>query len=640
MSSLDSPAQLASRPTRKAATKAALAIKEEALDNNNDHTNLRETLGKNDTAYNAFAEIMNNRSRVNTTKSTSKPSQSKPKKTSSPSSSSKAIENKSDDVNLESLPDLEDLITDATKVRISNRHSPNYHHFTTEKSCKRVHDDLIAWYDIHHRKLPWRRDFHAPPLPGDDRPGQRAYEVWVSEIMCQQTQVATVIPYFNTWMAKWPTISDLAAADLEEVNKVWTGLGYYSRASRLHSGAQKVLKDFKGILPSDPAVLEKEVPGVGRYTAGAIASHAYNVPAELVDGNVIRVLSRLRAIGGDVKSPKVIDLHWQIAKELVHQDRPGCFNQALMELGATICTPQNPKCGECPVQSSCRAFAETLDLKNSRKEAIGISQKRSINDDNQDDYDESNDNCTLCLAEIEVEGKDVGQVTQYPRKAAKKAPQCAVSILERTRKNNKSKESVSEFLLVKRPEKGLLAGMWEFPTVEQEQLQKLQKSTPPKPSTYKQRSEASRKYMEETLGLDWIKDCKDIQRRDLGSVQHLFSHIRKVYHVEWVLVRDSIDEPDMQKAEGASDSPETEWLTAEELITAAIPTGINKTYQLLQKYKTGIEKENGGNSGGKRRKAEGLDGSTIKDKQQHQKKKVKTESGLLDISKFFQETSK
>ncbi|KAI8358738.1 DNA glycosylase [Mortierella sp. GBAus27b] len=523
------------------------------------------------------------------------------------------------------LPDLEDLVTDATQVRVSGRHPQSYHRFTTDTARQRVHDHLLAWYDVHHRKLPWRRDFKVP-TPGDQNLGQRAYEVWVSEIMCQQTQVATVIPYYNTWMGKWPTIRDLAAADVEEVKKVWTGLGYYSRASRLHSGAQKVVQDFNGILPSNPAVLEKEISGIGRYTAGAIASHAYNIPAELVDGNVIRVLSRLRAIGGDVKSPKIIDLHWQIAKELVHQDRPGCFNQALMELGALVCTPQNPKCGECPVQTSCRAYAESLDWKKSRREALGASAKRT-KDDHDDDDDDDSEECTLCLPETE----DPGLVTQYPRKAAKKAPrdeECAVSILERVR--TESGESISEYLLVKRPDKGLLAGMWEFPTVEQERLQEDHEQT--SATTYKQRSESSLQYLVRILQLDWIKDHKGVQRTDLGSVQHLFSHIRKVYHVEWVLVEDSDSTSSCSKGKKAKAGvPEIQWLTAQELATAAIPTGINKTYQLLQKHKSGIDKNTGASStGSKRKKAAGSDGASG-----DTKKKAKKEDGQGDISKFF-----
>ncbi|KAG0224010.1 hypothetical protein BGW42_005413 [Actinomortierella wolfii] len=324
------------------------------------------------------------------------------------------------------LPDLEDLVADAARVRkASGRHPVDYHLFATLEERERVQQHVVEWYDIHHRKLPWRRSFlkdkkiDLTKLTAED--GQRAYEVWVSEIMCQQTQIATVIPYYNKWMSQWPTLADLAAADIEDVNKAWTGLGYYSRAKRLHEGAQKVLKEFNGILPADPSTLAKSVPGIGRYTAGAIVSHAYNVPAPIVDGNVVRLLSRLRAIGGDVKNPKVIELHWEVAEQLVHQTRPGCFNQGMMELGALICTPTNPKCHECPVQSSCRAYAESLDLKQSRTEKFGGSLKRKVSDLKDEQWDYKNE-CDLCLPEAEVEGKDQGLVTQYPRKAVKKAP--------------------------------------------------------------------------------------------------------------------------------------------------------------------------------------------------------------------------
>ncbi|KAF9911934.1 hypothetical protein BX616_010457 [Lobosporangium transversale] len=725
------------RPARKAATKAALAIKTEAEDSNQVEDISNNDSNKKSKGHNAFAEIMSSRSRTmpaptiaSTAASTTATPTPKTRKKTTSTFTSPAVSSSSSAVISDHISDMEDLVTDAARVRLSNgKHSFKYHRFLGNESRKRVHDDILAWYDIYHRKLPWRRDFwtpktlepteasenktvtttattttaaSTPTLPAaaaavaaemealsmqeyeKQHPGQRAYEVWVSEIMCQQTQVATVIPYYNTWMEKWPTIHDLAAADLEDVNKVWTGLGYYSRASRLHSGAQKVVKEFNGVLPRDPVVLEKEIPGIGRYTAGAIASHAYNVPAELVDGNVIRVLSRLRAIGGDVKSPKVIDLHWQIAKELVHQDRPGCFNQGLMELGAVICTPQNPQCGKCPVRTSCRAYAEMLDLKKNRQETIGASQKRQIEEEDgaivgKDDSDE----CTLCLPAADVESKDQGIVTQYPRKAIKKAPrdeECAVSILERVR-SLESGESISEFLLVKRPDKGLLAGMWEFPTVEQDQLQldhganNSSKSKDPSDtsilSTYKQRSESSHKYLIETLQQRWIEDHtdKEIQRRDLGSVQHLFSHIRKVYHVEWILIHMQthvlVQSSDAEKSKGTKNiessskgrgnsggkksnndsSPinvttnlETAWLTAEELATAAIPTGINKTFQLLQKYKvsTNISDQVEDNSvtshGSKRRKpTAGLDKN---------KKVKKEEVSLTSISRFFKAAPK
>ncbi|KAF9149969.1 hypothetical protein BG015_008214 [Linnemannia schmuckeri] len=639
MPSSGEPQQGGSRPTRIAATKAALAIRNNATDTTDTTddatTDTLKTSQRSkviDKSEDAFAEIMSNRSRIRTVKAQKKSS-----------ATTAANQTLLDDTSInsdlrDSIPDMEDLVAEAAKARITGEHSPGYHRFLTAASRQRIHDGLLAWYDINHRKLPWRRDYHSPVKDEDKVPGQRAYEVWVSEIMCQQTQVGTVIPYFNTWMTKWPTIAALAAADIEEVNKVWTGLGYYSRAFRLHTGAQKVLKEFNGVLPSDPVLLEKEVPGVGRYTAGAIVSHAYNVPAELVDGNVIRVLSRLRAIGGDVKSSKVIDLHWRVAKDLLNKDRPGCFNQALMEMGAVVCTPQNPKCGECPVQSSCRAYAEAIDLRRSRREAIGASKKRENVDDADQDADEK---CELCLPETETEGKEQGLVTQYPRKALKKAPreeECAVSILERRTTSSETGETKSTFLLVKRPEKGLLAGMWEFPTVEQDQLQARHKMS--SLSTYKQRSESSREYLVDTLKLDWVKSFTYIQRRDLGSVQHLFSHIRKTYHVEWVLIQGQTEGQEMKAAKSSKSKqgsvPETEWLSTEELATAAIPTGINKTFQLLQKFKETNESLTSG-----KRKVTGAASTALSDGLERDKKKVKKEikkendGGQATLSAFF-----
>ncbi|KAF9383473.1 hypothetical protein CPC16_008899 [Podila verticillata] len=597
------------RPTRKAATKAALAIRNEALEEITESNVKKESSKDNDGDKEAFSIIM----------ASAKTKAAKPKRKTPSLGSSHTSDANLDLAYSALVPDLEDLVVQASRVRMDGCHRENYHRFTSKIACRTFQSDILAWYDIHYRRLPWRKSFHV----GDHsleleqaNPGQRAYEVWVSEIMCQQTQVATVIPYYNRWMSKWPTIAALAEADLEEVNKVWTGLGYYSRASRLHQGAQKVMKEFNGVLPSDPAVLEKEIPGVGRYTAGAIASHAYNVPAELVDGNVIRVLSRLRAIGGDVKSPKVIDLHWQVAKELVHEERPGCFNQALMELGATVCTPQNPKCGECPVQSNCRAYAEVVDKHRNNVENLGASKKRKTEFD--DEREDLSSICTLCLPNSDVDPKDQGLVTQYPRKVVKKAPrdeECAVAILERIRKLDGDSDPVSEYLLVKRPEKGLLAGMWEFPTVEQDQLDRDKQGNGSKeytPSTYKERSASSIKFMTDTLGLDWVTDASVASRNDLGSVQHLFSHIKKVYHVEWVVAKGPVTTEKRSK----KSSPEVMWLSGHELASAAIPTGINKTYQLLLKFK-----------------AQGQDSKAKKDSVSKNKRVAKKEGG--DISKFF-----
>lgn len=157
-------------------------------------------------------------------------------------------------------------------------------------------------------------------------------------------------------LQRWPTVQDLAAATLEEVNQMWAGLGYYSRGRRLHEGAQKVVSELKGQMPRTVESLLKQLPGVGRYTAAAIGSIAQGLVTGAVDGNVIRVLCRLRAIGADSTSPAVTEALWNLANMLVDPERPGDFNQAMMELGARVCTPKGPLCSQCPVQSHCHSY--------------------------------------------------------------------------------------------------------------------------------------------------------------------------------------------------------------------------------------------------------------------------------------------
>ncbi len=202
---------------------------------------------------------------------------------------------------------------------------------------------LLAWYRRKARDLPWRRT--SDP-----------YAIWISEIMLQQTQVDTVIPYYERWLKHFPTVKKLAAANQEEVMKFWAGLGYYRRARMLHEAAKKIAAEFKGRLPATAAELIK-LPGIGRYTAGAIASIAFGEKTPVLDGNVIRILTRIFAISKDVQSPAAIKELWDIAAGLVPQKNPGDFNQAMMELGATVCFPENPQCGVCPVQKSCKAHA-------------------------------------------------------------------------------------------------------------------------------------------------------------------------------------------------------------------------------------------------------------------------------------------
>jgi len=217
------------------------------------------------------------------------------------------------------------------------------------KSPAALAGPLLKWYDRSKRDLPWRvAAGHPDP-----------YHVLVSEAMLQQTQVATVVPYFHRFLAALPTVVDLAAADEQVVLRLWQGLGYYSRARNLRKAAITVVEQHNGRMPSDVETL-LTLPGVGRYTAGAIASLAYDTRAPILDGNVIRVLCRLDAIEQDPRTPTMQKRLWVRAEEILPQKRAGDFNSALMELGATVCTPRNPQCLICPVASQCTAYEKQL----------------------------------------------------------------------------------------------------------------------------------------------------------------------------------------------------------------------------------------------------------------------------------------
>lgn len=202
---------------------------------------------------------------------------------------------------------------------------------------------LLAWYDRCARDLPWR-GFHD------------AYRTWVSEAMLQQTRVETVLSYYERFLVRFPDLPSLAAAQEAEVLKEWEGLGYYSRARNLWNGAKQIMNDYNGTLPRDPAVL-KTIRGIGPYTAGAIASIAYDVPVPAVDGNVIRVLSRLFGIRENAADTAVRKHLETLAASLVPEERPGDYNQAVMDLGATVCVPGTPDCARCPLSSFCDAFS-------------------------------------------------------------------------------------------------------------------------------------------------------------------------------------------------------------------------------------------------------------------------------------------
>ncbi|MCS6899644.1 MAG: A/G-specific adenine glycosylase [Myxococcales bacterium] len=198
---------------------------------------------------------------------------------------------------------------------------------------------LLPWFGRSARDLPWRKD-------------RTGYRVWVSEVMLQRTRVATVIPYYERFLTAFPSIRDLATADIDQVLALWSGLGYYRRARSLHEGARDVVARFGGELPRSVELL-RTIKGIGPYTAGAIASMAFGIRTPLVDGNVLRVLVRLHAIREDARQTRVQRRLWSLAEALVPADLPGLFNEALMELGATVCLPRDPLCLLCPLAFIC-----------------------------------------------------------------------------------------------------------------------------------------------------------------------------------------------------------------------------------------------------------------------------------------------
>lgn len=260
---------------------------------------------------------------------------------------------------------------------------------------------LLEWWDKGHADLPWRKTADS-------------YAVWVSEIMLQQTQIVTVIPYYERWMSRFPTVQALAEASLDEVLKLWEGLGYYSRARNLHTAAQQVMAQHNGRLPATVPELLK-LRGIGRYTAGAIASIAFNQPVPILDGNVIRVLTRLTDLPDDVTQTPTKNHLWGLAAELVPANRPGDFNQALMELGQQVCLPAKPLCLFCPVASHC------------------LARQR---------------------------GTQLERPNRPPRPNTPHYDVVAGIIWHQT--------NPEQFLIAKRPLDGLLGGLWEFPGGKQE----------------------------------------------------------------------------------------------------------------------------------------------------------------------------
>ncbi len=256
-----------------------------------------------------------------------------------------------------------------------------------------IQEKLLEWFKRKGRDLPWRRTTDP-------------YAIWVSEIMLQQTQVGTVIPYYQKFLKAFPTVRHLARANLSNVLKVWEGLGYYSRARNLHRASQIVSNHFRGIIPNDLKYL-LSLPGIGRSTAGAILSFAFHEDAPILDGNVKRVISRLFAVSDNPARAKTEDLLWKISEWLVPKGLSNPFNQALMDLGSMLCTVKEPDCENCPLRNACKARA-------------------------------------------------LGEPESYPSKRIRKAIPHMESVSAIIKKDGK-------VLLRQRPSSGLLGGLWEFP---------------------------------------------------------------------------------------------------------------------------------------------------------------------------------
>jgi len=493
---------------------------------------------------------------------------------------------------------------------------------------------LLTWFTTVQstRLMPWRKAF----LPAGTAPraalAKRAYEVWISEIMLQQTRVAAVIGYWNRWMDKWPTIEDLAAAGADDVLSAWQGLGYYSRAKRVHEAAGIVCADeeMRGLLPAEVEVLEKRVPGVGRYTAGAIAAIVFGKAAAMVDGNVLRVLSRQLGVWGDVKERVVVEALWEVADALAKavardgveegeetplSDRPGRWGQALMELGSTLCTPK-PDCAACPITATCRAYQEGYAL------ATGGKKRREV--------DDIEDLCTICSPweeDAEADDDDDDDDTEPDAAKGKRKPngrQLTVSaffaavpsttskangavaggpdartiktIVNHTRKFplRKPKKKVREevalvcairrssdgaYLIHQRPEKGLLGGMWELPS------HTLLSTTEDSKAA---REQASTEYVTGLLSAGKNGTVAGKGKRKRGETSGLYYRFGEAAMVPWAFSHLKLTMYihmfafDDQGAAGQdTDGPRRKWASIEEMDRVSMGTGMRNCWEMV-----------------------------------------------------------
>lgn len=507
--------------------------------------------------------------------------------------------------------------------------------------------DLLKWFDSVStvRSMPWRKAWIDPNSFEESSQStlrsaleRRAYEVWISEIMLQQTRVAVVIDYWNRWMERWPRIQDLASASADDVLSAWRGLGYYSRATRIHEAAKKVVNDKKmqGLLPRTAEELQAHVPGVGRYTGGAISAIVFGHAEPMVDGNVLRVLSRQIGLFTNVKTNKIaIDTLWAVADALVKavaqdhaikaetdthsqehsdvSDGPGRWGQALMELGSTICTPK-PDCANCPITATCRSYAEGVSLARKANLMPASSQRANAIEDIED-------LCAVCEpyedvanaidSEIDAKEETPSSSNGAPPTAKAKARQTSLSAFAFTSKSKISKEiqasqssdlkpsakameiivdhckkfpvkvikkavreeetivcvirySDGRIMIDKRPDKGLLASMWEFPSL-------ILPNT--NDSTSKERKQRAIGFVEKVIDNNTLVKTFDVYK-ELGSVSWLFSHLKLTMHVYLCDVH--------QHSAGYESSSRRRLASHDEIEAESMGTGMRKCWSLVK----------------------------------------------------------
>jgi A/G-specific adenine glycosylase len=331
-----------------------------------------------------------------------------------------------------------------------------------DEKLQSFQEDFIEWYEKEKRNLPWRVNLDP-------------YRIWISEIMLQQTRVDTVIDYYYRFMDWFPTIKALAEAPDDKLLKAWEGLGYYSRARNLKIAAQQIVTDFNGEMPKTIEEI-RQLKGIGPYTAGAIGSIAFQLPEPAIDGNVMRVVSRLFEISDNIAKASSRKVFEEAMYKIIDQKRPGDFNQAMMDLGSAICTPTSPKCDQCPIQKYCLSYEKNT-------------------------------------------------MTNFPVKSKKLKPKDVYYI------GGIIENKQQEFLLEQRDSKGLLANMWLFPIkeVSKERFEFLQKTWG------KEEAQLSLDFEEPLLvaeeNPEIFEEYEQVvwQKRALGEVTHIFSHLK--WHV-------------------------------------------------------------------------------------------------------------